>query len=112
MVAMILANESAREESENHFRPRQTDQADELLQRLAMIPVGERLQHILSSRVFSAEKPDIGDAHRRQGVPSLNLAYRAECRRLLRTGFVRTAAAPRAKHDGDAPVFVQSPRHI
>src|SRR5207245_589450 len=39
-------------------------------------------------------------------------ADRAKCRRLLRSRFIRAAAAARAEDDSDSLVFVQRPRKI
>ena len=112
MVAMVLADKRARHKSENDFRPRQTHQPHHLLQRFAMIPIRQRLQHILRGRIFSAEKPDVADAERRQRIARFDFAHSAERRGLFRPGFVRTAAPARTENHRDALVLIERSRHV
>src|SRR5271168_148364 len=112
MIAVVLADERPRQESEDDFGPGQADQAYKLFECSAVSPIRKRLQDVLRSGVTSAKKPDVGDSQCLERAPRLDFADFAERRGLLRPGFVGAAAAARSVHHGDALAFVQRPRQI
>jgi len=77
-----------------------------------MIPVRQRLQYVLRRRILTVKKPHVSNPHRGQCISRFNLVDSAERRCLLRSRFIRAAAAARTKHDRHALVLVQRPRKI
>src|SRR5580704_11939438 len=51
MISVILADKRARKKCENHFRTREPDKSNELLERGAVAPAGQRLQHVLRGSI-------------------------------------------------------------
>src|ERR1700736_1491347 len=90
----------------------QTNEANKLLERSAVIPVRQRLQYVLRCRILAAEKPHVANSQSRESVPRFDLADGTERRRLLRSGLIRAAAAARAKHNCYSLMFVECARKI
>src|SRR5260370_10916935 len=112
MVPVVFADKCSRQESQDDFRTCQANETHKLLERSAVIPIRQRLQYILRCRVLAAEKPDVGNAQCRESVPRFDLADGAERRRLLRSGFIPAAAAPRPEHTRYSLIAVKPPRQI
>src|ERR1700674_2800912 len=110
MVPVVFANKCSRQKRQDDFRTSQANEAHKLFERSAVIPVRQRLQYVLRCRVLAAEKPHIGNAQRRECVTCFDLADGAERRRLLRSGFIRSTAAARAKHNCYSLMFVECTR--
>src|SRR5437016_11178525 len=108
MVPVVFANKCSRQKRQDDFRTSQAKEAHKLFERSAVIPIRQRLQYVLRCRVLAAEKPHIGNAQRRESVPRFDLADGAERRRLLRSGFIRAAAAARAEDNRDTLMLVRS----
>src|SRR5580704_3005363 len=112
VISVILADERARKKCENHFGTREPYETNELLQRGAVAPAGERLQHVLRSRIVAAEKPHIRDSERGESAPSFNFSNCAKRCGLFGAGFIRTTATVGAVYDADAFSFIHCPRQI
>src|SRR6266571_3592589 len=112
MVAVVFPDERSGKESEDHFRARQTNNAHQLLEAFPVIPIGQRLKHVLRGGILAAQKPYVRNAKRRQGVPRFDLSNGAERRGLLRPSLIGAAAAPRAIDYGDAFMLIERPRQI
>src|SRR6267378_4758494 len=112
MVPVIFANKCSRQESQDDFRASQANEAHQLLERGAVIPICQRLQYILRCRILAADKPHVGNAQRCESVSRFDLADGTECRGLFGADFIRAAVAARAKHNCYALMFVERARKI
>ena len=59
MIPMVFANKCSRQKSQDDFRTSQANEAHQLFERNAVIPVCQRQQHILRRRILAAEKPHV-----------------------------------------------------
>ena len=112
MVAVVFPDECSGKESEDHLRARQTNNAHQLLEAFPVIPIGQRLKHVLRGGILAGEEPHVGNPERGQRVPRFDLSNGAEGPGLLCPSFVRAAAAARAIDYGDAFMLIERPRQI
>jgi hypothetical protein len=83
-----------------------------VFQRSSVLPVRQRLENILASRIRSPQKPYIGDSHRRQCPPRFNLPYRSQSPSLFGAYLITTAASASPVRHGNALSLIDRPRKI
>src|SRR5262249_13527714 len=88
------------------LRPCEPHDSDKLLEALAVAPVGERIQNILRSSVFSAEKPDFVYAELRARLPGFDFADVRHSRAMLATVIISAASAARAEYHCNSFVLI------
>src|SRR5262249_4684079 len=77
VVTVILADENSGKPGQYDVRPSDPNHANNVFQSLAVMPVGERLQHILAWSVAAAQKPDILHSHGTERVAQFHFSSNA-----------------------------------
>jgi hypothetical protein len=113
MVAVVLAGHLHRQPREDHFWPRDADDAHGVSEGAPVVPVGETAQWILPRRVVAAEVPDIGNTKGSQIAQPFDAADQAERGATLCTSLIAAGVAARHEHDRDAALlFADRSRQI
>ncbi len=113
MVAVVFSNEDGWQPGNDDFWPRQPDDSHQFFQTLSVAPIRQRIQNILRSCIFPAEKPDFVDPQFRASLPCFNFAHIGHRRTVFAPVIISAASPARAKnHTNRFVQIVDGPRQI